>query len=83
MEQVNSTVRYEAEVCGGAQHQVQDNAAAPNCDTICIPRGRPHRFLNRGDEPMAMIWVYAGDEPDREIVDQGFCDGILSLDRLS
>jgi quercetin dioxygenase-like cupin family protein len=44
-------------------------------DTACIPRGRPHRFINRSDEPMAMIWVYAGDEPDRELLDQGCCDG--------
>lgn len=44
-----------------------------NFDTACIPEGRPHRFINDGDEPMAMIWVYAGDEPDREIVDQDRC----------
>ncbi len=50
-----------------------------NNDTACIPTGRPHRFINRGDQPMAMIWVYAGDEPDREIVDQGYCDGLLKL----
>jgi quercetin dioxygenase-like cupin family protein len=48
-----------------------------NCDTACIPTGRPHRFLNRSEEPMAMIWVYAGDEPDRTILDQGYCDGQL------
>jgi quercetin dioxygenase-like cupin family protein len=46
-----------------------------NCDTLCIPKGRPHRFLNRSDQPMAMIWVYAGDEPDRTVVDAGLCDG--------
>jgi quercetin dioxygenase-like cupin family protein len=46
-------------------------------DTACVPQGRPHRFLNRSDEPMAMIWVYAGDEPDRTILDQGYCEGIL------
>jgi quercetin dioxygenase-like cupin family protein len=26
-----------------------------DCDTACIPRGRPHRFLNRSARPMAMI----------------------------
>ena len=46
-----------------------------NYDTVCIPEGRPHRFLNRSNEPMAMIWVYAGDEPDRVLVDPGYCDG--------
>lgn len=42
-------------------------------DTACIPQGRPHRFLNRSDAPMAMIWVYAGDEPERTLVDQADC----------
>jgi quercetin dioxygenase-like cupin family protein len=45
------------------------------CDTACIPTGRPHRFLNRSDLPMAMVWVYAGDEPERTLVDPGYCDG--------
>jgi quercetin dioxygenase-like cupin family protein len=47
-----------------------------NCDTACIPRGRPHRFLNRSDAPMAMIWVYAGDEPDRTVVEERICAGV-------
>lgn len=47
------------------------------CDTACIPEGRPHRFLNRSDNPMAMIWVYAGDEPDRVLVEPEFCDGTV------
>ena len=42
-------------------------------DSVSVPTGRPHRFLNRSDAPMAMIWVYAGDEPDRVIVDAGLC----------
>lgn len=45
------------------------------CGTALVPRGRPHRFINRSDRPMAMIWVYAGDTPDRVIVDQCLCDG--------
>jgi hypothetical protein len=28
---------------------------------------------------MAMIWVYAGDEPDRVMVDPGYCEGRLDL----
>jgi len=44
-----------------------------NCDTACIPKGLPHRFINRSSEAMAMIWVYAGDEPDRLVVDQREC----------
>jgi len=52
------------------------------CGTACIPTGRPHRFLNRSREPMAMIWVYAGDEPDRTLVDPGYCEGVLPLESL-
>jgi putative monooxygenase len=49
------------------------------CGTACIPKGRPHRFLNRSSQPMAMVWVYAGDEPERTLVDPGFCEGLLPL----
>lgn len=49
-----------------------------DCGTACIPRGRPHRFLNRSDRPMAMVWVYAGDEPERTLVDAGLCDGTVA-----
>lgn len=52
-------------------------------DTACIPRGRPHRFLNRGKERMVMIWVYAGDEPERTPVAGGFCSGTLPLSQLA
>lgn len=45
------------------------------CATALVPRGRPHRFVNRSDRPMAMIWVYAGNMPDRVIVEQCLCDG--------
>ncbi|HMO83283.1 MAG TPA: cupin domain-containing protein [Lacipirellulaceae bacterium] len=52
-----------------------------NCDTACIPEGLPHRFLNETNDPMAMIWVYAGDEPDRDIVDNSWCQfGSLGAD---
>jgi quercetin dioxygenase-like cupin family protein len=57
--------------------------AVSGYDTACIPRGRPHRFLNRSDRPMAMVWVYAGDEPERTLVDPGFCEGLLPLTALT
>ena len=46
-------------------------------DTAFIPKGIPHRFMNQSDAAMAMLWVYAGDEPDRILVDSGFCSGKL------
>ncbi|MCH9653926.1 MAG: cupin domain-containing protein [Planctomycetes bacterium] len=45
-----------------------------NYDTACIPRERPHRFINRSENPMAMLWVYAGDEPDRTELEQCCCE---------
>jgi putative monooxygenase len=45
--------------------------------TAYVPKGLPHRFLNNSNEEMAMIWVYAGDEPDRRIIDNGFCSGLI------
>ena len=42
-------------------------------DTAFVPQGRPHRFLNESRQPMAMIWVYAGSEPSRSIIDSRCC----------
>ena len=47
-------------------------------ETAFIPRGTPHRFINHSQEEMAMIWVYAGDEPDRTIVEAGYCSGTIA-----
>lgn len=49
-----------------------------NCDCAFIPRGLPHRFLNLSEEEMEMVWVYAGSEPDRQIIDAGYCSGDLA-----
>jgi quercetin dioxygenase-like cupin family protein len=56
----------------GRQHQMSAY------ETAFIPRGTPHRFLNLSNSEMAMIWVYAGDEPDRTIVDDSCCSGTLN-----
>jgi quercetin dioxygenase-like cupin family protein len=45
------------------------------CDTALGPQGLSHRFINETNEPMAMVWVYAGDEPERVIVDNAICSG--------
>ncbi len=47
-------------------------------DTAFVPEGRPHRFLNLSNAPMAMVWVYAGSEPGRTLVESGYCDGTLA-----
>jgi putative monooxygenase len=54
-----------------------------DCDTASVPEGMPHRFLNESNAPMAMIWVYAGDEPERTLVDAGYCRGTLKMKSTS
>jgi quercetin dioxygenase-like cupin family protein len=41
--------------------------------TALVPQGRCHYFINLTLEPMAMIWVYAGDMPDRIVMGEHFC----------
>jgi quercetin dioxygenase-like cupin family protein len=41
--------------------------------TAMVPQGRCHYFINLTPEPMAMVWVYAGDMPDRIVMDEHFC----------
>jgi quercetin dioxygenase-like cupin family protein len=65
-------------VDGEATCQVQGREyALSGCDTAFVPRRRPHRFINHFNGAMAMIWVYAGDEPDREIISADYCSGKL------
>jgi quercetin dioxygenase-like cupin family protein len=47
-------------------------------DTAFVPEGRPHRFLNHSTAPMAMVWVYAGTEPGRTLLEPEYCDGTLA-----
>lgn len=41
--------------------------------TAMVPQGRCHYFINLTLEPMAMVWVYAGDRPDRIVVGEHLC----------
>jgi quercetin dioxygenase-like cupin family protein len=56
----------------GRRYELSDN------DTAFVPKGLPHRFLNLSDAEMAMVWVYAGDEPDRRVVQSEYCSGELA-----
>jgi 2-keto-3-deoxy-L-rhamnonate aldolase RhmA/quercetin dioxygenase-like cupin family protein len=38
--------------------------------TALQPRGRVHYFVNDSQQPMAMVWVYAGPSPERIVVDE-------------
>jgi putative monooxygenase len=46
-------------------------------DTAFVPVGKPHRFINQTDTAMAMIWVYAGSEPERTMISADYCSGTL------
>lgn len=41
-----------------------------DCSTALQPRGRVHYFINESPKPMCMIWVYAGPQPERIMVDE-------------
>jgi quercetin dioxygenase-like cupin family protein len=65
-------------VTGEALCQVQGHEyKLSGYDTAFVPEGHAHRFFNASDKPMAMVWVYAGDEPDRTLVDAGYCSGVI------
>ena len=51
----------------GRRHELSGNA------TALVPQGLCHYFINLTLEPMAMIWVYAGDKPDRIVMDESYC----------
>jgi quercetin dioxygenase-like cupin family protein len=51
----------------GRRHDLEGNA------TALVPQGRCHYFINLTLDPMAMIWVYAGDHPDRIVTDESCC----------
>ena len=40
------------------------------CDTAFVPRGRIHYFVNDTQDRMEMIWFYAGQLPERIVVDE-------------
>jgi quercetin dioxygenase-like cupin family protein len=54
-------------VVEGQRHELSGYA------TALVPQGRCHYFINLTLEAMAMIWVYAGDRPDRIVMDEAFC----------
>lgn len=50
----------------GRRHPLSD------CATALVTRGQVHYFSNPSDQPMDMIWVYAGPRPERIVIAAGF-----------
>jgi putative monooxygenase len=46
-------------------------------DTTFITEGLPHRFINRGNKPMKILWVYANTQVTRTFVESGLTENYL------
>ena len=71
---LNSTSRSQS--YKERRHVLSSEAATrdfPGTPQQLVPKGLCHYFINLTLEPMAMIWVYAGDKPDRIVMDEGYC----------
>ena len=40
-------------------------------DTVFVPAGVPHRFVNSGDDSFRILWVYGGTQVTRTFVESG------------
>jgi quercetin dioxygenase-like cupin family protein len=54
----------EAEL-DGRRHRLQPY------DTTLIPANKPHRFVNVGTTPLAILWIYAASEVTRTFAETG------------
>ncbi len=54
-------------IVAGRKYSLSDDA------TIFVPEGIPRQLVNEGSETVELIWVYAGEKPERTVIDPQFC----------
>jgi len=47
-------------------------------DTVFVPQGKSHRFINQGDGPLKILWFYDTDNVTRTFMESGETVGHLS-----
>jgi hypothetical protein len=57
----------ESYIVAGRKYSLMDDA------TIFVPEGFPRQLINEGSEKVELIWVYAGEKPERTSIDSRFC----------
>ncbi len=51
-------------------------------DTTFVPQGIPHRFINKGEQPLRILWTYASGHVTRTVVATGeTADHLSAADR--
>jgi quercetin dioxygenase-like cupin family protein len=56
-------------IVAGRKYSLSDKA------TLFVPEGVPRQLVNEGSEMVELIWVYAGEKPERTVIDSRLCDG--------
>ena len=56
----------------------QESVSVGRHDTVFVPQGKSHRFINQGDGPLMILWLYDTDTVTRTFTESGETVGHLS-----